>query len=165
MAGLCGRPLRTWTSQFAWVDSASGILRSVSREAVEIVQRIYDAVARRDTATVMSLYHQDIEWDDSQLPEAELTDRTGVVRGRDAIRDLFRDWYEAWESFEDHCDEVIDAGEQVISIVTRRGRGRASGALTSSRRAGVWTVRDRQVVSVVWFPTREEALQAIDSRP
>jgi hypothetical protein len=26
--------------------------------------------------------------------------------------------------------------------------------------AGVWTVRDGRVASVVWFPTRSEALEA-----
>jgi ketosteroid isomerase-like protein len=130
----------------------------VSQQEVEIV-RLYVAVADRDAATVLSLYDSEIEWDDSRLPEAKLTGRT-AVRGHDAIRGVFREWYEAWDSYEDRCGELIDAGEHVISVVTRRGRGRASGADASSRRAGVWTICDGRIVRAVWFSSVEEARAA-----
>ena len=71
---------------------------------------------------------------------------------------------EAWEDLVDVCEELIDAGEHVISISTMRARGRSSGAEVTSRRyAGVWAIRDGKVVRVVWFPTREEALKAVRS--
>ena len=77
-----------------------------------------------------------------------------------AFWSVFREWYESWESFDDHCDDLIDAGEHVISVVTRRGRGRASGAEATTRRAGVWTIRDGRIVRAVWFPSVEEAREA-----
>jgi ketosteroid isomerase-like protein len=64
---------------------------------------------------------------------------------------------------EDHCDELIDAGEHVISVVTRRGRGRASSVEVETRRAGVWTVRAGKVVRTVWFQSVEEALDFVGS--
>ena len=67
-----------------------------------------------------------------------------------------------WESFEDNVQELIDAGEQVISVVTSRGRGRASGVEVEwAGNAGVWTIRDRKIIRVAWFASREEALEAI----
>jgi ketosteroid isomerase-like protein len=71
-----------------------------------------------------------------------------------------RSWDEAWESAEDKCEELIDAGERVISVVARRGLGRTSGLRVSTQRAGVWTIRDGKVVRTVWFPSKAEALQA-----
>jgi ketosteroid isomerase-like protein len=132
----------------------------MSRENVEVVRQIYDAVARRDAAAVLALYDPDVEWDGSRLPETSLGFQ-GVYRGHEGLRTSTREWAKAWERFEDRCEELIDAGEHVISVVTRRGRGRASGAETSTRRAGVWTLRDGKAARVVWFPSVEEALEAV----
>jgi ketosteroid isomerase-like protein len=132
----------------------------MSRENVEIVRKVYDAVARHDAASVFALYDPEIEWDNSRLPEAGLEGRR-VTRGHEGLRSLFREWYEAWESSEDHCEELVDAGEHVISVVTRRGRGRASGAEATARRGGVWTIREGKIIRVVWFPSPEEALEAV----
>lgn len=66
-----------------------------------------------------------------------------------------------WEAFEDEVQELIDTGEKMISVVTSRGRGRASGVeIEWPGRAGLWTIRDGKIVHVAWFPTREEALEA-----
>ncbi len=133
------------------------------RENVEVVRSVYEAIARRDSAAIFALYDPDVELDGSRLPEAGL-DGERITRGHEGLRRLFREWSDAWESFEDECDELIDVGEHVISVVTRRGRGRASGAETTARRAGVWTVREGKVLGVVWFPSPEEALEAVGLR-
>jgi ketosteroid isomerase-like protein len=118
-------------------------------------------VARGDTAAVLALYDPDIEVDGSRLPESGLSRLTDPLRGHDGLRSLHREWNEEWSSAEDRCDELIDAGEHVVSVVTRRGRGRASGVEVETRRAGVWTIREGKVVRTVWFPSVEEALKAV----
>jgi ketosteroid isomerase-like protein len=131
----------------------------MSQENVEIVRRLYEAVARRDASSVLDLYDTDFESDVSRLPEYALTGQT-TIRGRDELRRSWREWHEVWQSFDDECEELIDAGEHVITVVTRRGRGRASGAEASTRVAGVWTVRNGRIVRTVWFQSVEEALEA-----
>jgi ketosteroid isomerase-like protein len=93
---------------------------------VEVVRRVYEAAARRDPATVLALYDPEVELDPSRLQAVGLFDR--VYHGHDGLRSFFREWHEAWEGIEYDYDELIDAGERVISVVTRHGRGRASGA-------------------------------------
>jgi ketosteroid isomerase-like protein len=67
-----------------------------------------------------------------------------------------------WEGFEDDLEELIDAGDHVISVVTSRGRGRASGVEVEwAGNAGVWTIRNGKVVRVVWFSSRKDALEAV----
>jgi ketosteroid isomerase-like protein len=73
---------------------------------------------------------------------------------------MFRDWYEAFEDYEEDCEELIEAGEHVISVLTGRGRGRASGTDVEMPFFIVWTIRDGKVVRLVWFPTRTDALEA-----
>jgi ketosteroid isomerase-like protein len=134
----------------------------VSQENVELVRRVFDAASRRDTEAVLSLYDPDVEFDGSRHRWAEVMG-TALTRfhGHEGLRRWSRQYYEMWENLEDKIEELIDAGEQVISIVTTRARGRASGVEVEwKHNAGVWTIREGKVVRVVWLSTREEALEA-----
>lgn len=119
----------------------------------------------RDAAASFALYDAEIEWDTSQGSVGQLLGGK-LYRGHEELRDVFRHLYEAWEVFEVRLEEVIDAGgEQVIAIVTGRGRGRSSGVEVEQKDQGsVWTIRDGKVVRVVWFSTRDEALEAVGRR-
>ena len=132
----------------------------MSEENVEIVRRLFDAVARRDTETVLSLYDSDLEWDGSRHRWTEVLGTSMArFRGHAGLREWSRLYYGTWEHLEDTLEELIDAGADVVTIVTTRGR--TSGIEVEwKHHAGVWTVRDGKVIRVVWFPTREEALEA-----
>jgi uncharacterized protein len=122
----------------------------MSRENVEIVRRLYDAVARRDTATVLALYDPDVEWDFTRHSFGDFLGGT-VYRGHDGLRSFFGEMHDAWEGVEWDLKQVFDAGEHVVLVVNQRVRGRTSGAQTEGSAVGVWTVRNGKVVRVVWF--------------
>jgi ketosteroid isomerase-like protein len=107
----------------------------MSEENVEIVRRVYEAVARRDTATVLAAYDPDVEWDLSRSLWGDLTGRA-VYRGHDDLRAFYREWYEAWGRYEEAVEELIEAGEHVIVVATGRGRGHASGPRSGGRSTG-----------------------------
>src|SRR5918992_184524 len=50
----------------------------MSRENVEIVRRVYEAAARRDSATVLALYDPEVELDNSRLGLAGFAGEGGV---------------------------------------------------------------------------------------
>lgn len=135
----------------------------MSRENVELVRRLYDALSRRDSETVLGLYDPEVEWNASGTPAGEVMGQS-VYRGHDGLRQAFREYYEAFDNFQHHCEEVIDGGDQVVTVVTDRGRGRSSGIEFERRQAGVWTIREGKIVEVVWFPSRDEALEAVRLR-
>jgi ketosteroid isomerase-like protein len=135
----------------------------MSQENVEVVRRIYESSARHDAETVLSLYDPDLEIESIRVPLTQLIGGD-TIRGHEGMRVFFRERAEAWEEIEDECEELIDAGHEVISVVTVRGRGRTSGVVVETRMAGVWTIRDGKVVRVVWLPTRDEALEAVGLR-
>ena len=135
----------------------------MSQENVEVVRRVYEATAHRDTEAVLSLYDPDVEWVMAHHPRGEMFGG-GSIRGHEGLRAWFRAWYEAFEDFEHKCEELIDAGEHVVSVGTDRGRGRESGVRVEQQLAAVWTVRHGKVVRVVWWPSREEALEAVGPR-
>ena len=133
----------------------------MSRENVEVVRRIYEAVARHDRAGVLALYDPRVEVD--FLPDT-LADHIGGTAwiGHDGLRAFDRELREAFENFETTYEELIDAGERVVSVSRYRGRGRRSGVeIDGPLQFGVWSLRGGKVTRVVWYPTRGEALEAV----
>jgi ketosteroid isomerase-like protein len=131
----------------------------MSQGNVEIVRRVYEAAAQQDSEAVLALYDPQVELDSTRL---QIVGEAGAVHhGHEGMRRFFREWHDAWENIEYDYDELIDAGhDKVVSVVTRRARGRASGAEVELRVALVWTLTGGKVARVVWFPSRDEALQA-----
>ena len=132
----------------------------MSEENVAIVRRIFEAAARRDNSATLPLYAADVEWDISHAPARELIAGSHIYHGHEGLAHFFAEWYEAWENVDSDYEELIDAGDQVVSVETTRGRGRRSGAEVNIPHAAVWTIRDGKVARVVWYATRGEALAA-----
>ena len=131
----------------------------MSKENVEVVRRIYAAAASGDSAAVFALYDPGVEWDASRAPMPRLIGGGGIFHGHDGIREFFQERNTIWDEIEDEPNELIEAGEHVVSADTERGRGRSSGVEVEMTQYAVWTIRNGKVVRVVWLPTREEALE------
>ncbi|MDX6615459.1 MAG: SnoaL-like domain [Solirubrobacterales bacterium] len=135
----------------------------MSEANVEIVRRLFVAADEGDAATVFSLYDPEVEFDSTRSPLPRLVGgAASVYGGHEGLRRFFRERSEHMEDIEDTCEELIDAGEAVVSVVTTRGRGRSSGAeVTSPSYAAVWTIREGRILRVVWLPSRAEALELV----
>ena len=132
----------------------------MSRENVELVadsHREFQASLRATGATAA-----DFVWDLSSLdgwPEA-----TQYV-GREGFNEFIAKWTEAYDEFEQKTEEVIDAGDQeVVSIITQRGRPRGSQSWVHLRFGVVWTVAEGELKRGRVFRTPEEALEAAGLR-
>ena len=131
----------------------------MSRENVEVVRGVYDAAARRDSATVLSAYDPEVEWDVSCSPMARLVGG-GFYRGHEGLRRFFRAYHEAWGNIEYSCPELVDAGDSVLSVDIERASGRTSGAEVELTQYAVWTLREGKITRVAWFESREQAERA-----
>jgi ketosteroid isomerase-like protein len=133
----------------------------MSEENVEIVRRVYEAVARRDTESVLALYDPDVE---VHFAKGTLLDRigeAGTSRGHEGLRAFDRELRQAFDDFETNYEELIDAGERVVSVSRYRARGRRSGLeIDGPLQFGIWTIRDGKITRVEWFDSREEAMEA-----
>ena len=136
----------------------------MSQENVDLLRALFEAVARRDTATVQALYDPEVEWDNTRGPLQGLIERK-VYRGYDGIRQWWREYRDPWESVWDEVEELIDAGDQVVSVQTSHARGRASGvAVDLPHFALVWTFRQGKILRVVLFTSRADAVEAAGLR-
>ncbi len=131
----------------------------MSCDNVAVVRRLFEATARDDRATVFALYDPEIEWDTSRAALGLLIEGD-IFHGHDGVRRFHRKYNEAWEQMDYEIDELVDAGDQVVSVVNNRRRGRMSGVEVALQMPGVWTVRDGKIVRAAFFTTGEEALVA-----
>ena len=134
----------------------------MSRENVEVVRRIFEAGNKRDSATALALYDPALVFDVSRLEGADFEE--GVFHGHDGLRRWFREWFAAWETVSNDLEQLIDAGDSVVSVTTQRSRGRASGVEVELKQYAVWTIEGGKVTRVTWFQTRDEALGAAGLR-
>jgi ketosteroid isomerase-like protein len=133
----------------------------MSDENVRIVRRVYDSLDDPDDS-VRALWHPDVEFDVSRDVWGAVVGG-GHYRGVEGVRQWMRDLYSAWEHMDIDCEELIDAGDRVVAVISVRARGRSSGIEVEYHPAGIWTLRDGRVVRVVWFASREDALGAVSS--
>ncbi len=129
---------------------------------MEIVRRIYDAVARRDTSAILTLYDPGIEvhWAPGTL--ADHIASPNSLSGHEGLRTFDRELREAFDNFETTVEEMVEAGERVVSVSKYRARGRRSGVeIDGPLQFGVWSFRDGRVTRVEWYPSRDEALAAV----
>lgn len=126
--------------------------------AVQIVQSLYDAFARRDIARVFSLFSSEVE-----LTQSTDIPWGGVYRGYDGAREFFGKLTQAITSTV-KIERMIDAQEQVVVVGWTDGKVNATGVSYHVPIAHVWTVRAGLVVHAAFHidnPTMLAALAAI----
>lgn len=127
----------------------------MSRENVEVVGRIYDALARGDFDIALSHLHPEIEWH-----EPPHSPSAGVYRGHEGVRRSFLGWAASWSDYRLDVDDLLEAGDDVLAKCRQRARGRASGVEVEQRLFNVWTLRDGIVVRMRIYHDEAEALEA-----
>lgn len=132
--------------------------RRMSAENVEVVRAAFQSMTSGHAASVFELYDPEVELDPSRAELGGLIG-TGTYRGHEGVRRFFRDYYDAWQRVDYDIEQLVDAGERVVSAVKTRARGRTSGAEVELRIYGVWTIRNGRIVRVMFFATNEEALE------
>ena len=82
-----------------------------------------------------------------------------------SVKQAGRRWLGAWAEYTMEVDEYVEAGDSVVIFFRESGRGKGSGVRIEQSVAGVWTLRDGQVVRVTPYRDRSEALRAVGLEP
>src|SRR5918994_3567705 len=126
----------------------------MSRENVEIVRRLYQAMDEREPGAFAELVHPDAEW----IPDRRVGE--GPIRGRENIIRFFTDRAEMFGEIRMEGERFWDKEDRVLVFLHVTGSGQASGAGFEIRIAHLWTVQDGMVVRGEGYGDRSEALQA-----
>jgi ketosteroid isomerase-like protein len=128
----------------------------MSQENVEIVRKVTAAWERRDSDAVFALYDPAIVW------ESGLAATPGTYQGHEGVRQFFREWLEAFETYHAQAEAFIDVGDSVVVGYRGSGRGKASGV-----EVGDWVfwlvyrIRNGLVMRIETFGPKAEALEAV----
>ncbi len=121
---------------------------------VQVVERFFDAAARRDTDAMRELTDPDVEWHTTrELPGG------GVFRGQAAVEEVLRDQADTFDDFSVEPEQVREVGEQVVVFARLSGRIKGTGHAVEQPVGQVWTVRDGRVVRFRAYLDREEAMR------
>ena len=127
----------------------------MSQENVETIRRIYDASNRGDWEAAFGDAREDLEVTFKAGPNS------GTHRGREEVQAVFEDLLAGFDLWITEPLEFFESGDEVVAVVNNRLRpkGGTSGEF-EYRNGHIWTIRDGVVVSLVGFPTPEEAIEA-----
>ncbi len=135
----------------------------MSRENLELVRSIYDAVTQRDSVSPFEIYSEDIVWDWSGVKRAALYEKS-VYTGHEGIRAAWRESLDVFGAVDFDVVELIDGGDRVLAEIHERATGRSSGAPVEAVHFAVWTLANGKVVRLEIFDDREPALDAAGLR-
>jgi ketosteroid isomerase-like protein len=126
----------------------------MSQENVEIVRRSLDHW-NETGEPLWELLDPDIKY--VMDPPAWLA---GTYRGQEQFEWLKCRGAALFDEFRYEVDELLPAGDLVVSVGRIQVRGALSGASALHTGCGVWELRDGRIVRVRMYFDREEALDA-----
>jgi uncharacterized protein len=105
----------------------------------------YEAFGRGDLDGAAENFADDIRWEN---PEAPQIPNSGVTQGRDAVKELFADLGNYWESFTITPDEYIESGDTVVVLSHSEAKGKDTGKEVKLPWVHVWRFSDGKATEV-----------------
>ena len=83
----------------------------------------------------------------------------------DGFRDAWLDWTSPFETFRIDVDEVIEAGDTVVSLAHQTGRTKTGGVEVETAAAAVMMIRDGRISRIEFHLDQAAALRAAGLEP
>jgi ketosteroid isomerase-like protein len=128
----------------------------MSEELVKLVERGYEAWNSGDRGWVLEHMAEDIEW---ITPEDDPD--PGTYHGLEGIERYWSQWRAAVGQLNFRIEEILDAGDSVVVVARRQGRGEHSGLEVSDRVIQVYEFEGEKCRRVREYYDRDAALSSI----
>lgn len=112
---------------------------------VQLVRRLYDAMARGDVATVLSLMSEDVTF---VVPGPSGVGAAGTWRGHDGVQQCFRTLRESQRNQGLEIQEFVAEGDKVVVVLHVTATVLSTGKLFESDIVHFFTVKDGKIVSL-----------------
>jgi ketosteroid isomerase-like protein len=129
-----------------------------AEELDRLVRESAESYNSRDPERMIGRVDPDCEWHPFISAEVEGAE---AYRGRDGMRQWFRDVDELFSEVHWQVEEVHDLGDDRIVVLGQLvARGRSSGAEVNSPIGQVFTLREGMILRGWAYPSHEQAMQA-----
>jgi ketosteroid isomerase-like protein len=130
----------------------------MSEDNVEVVRRIYAEWARGHMAAGVELFDSEIVFQ-SFMPDAN---EKVVANGAGEIEAFMREFLRNWRDYRLIGEEFREIGKDNVLVAGHQAAvGRNSGVSVVHPMCSVWTFRAGRVVSLVFDPDSQTALEAV----
>ena len=123
---------------------------------VQLVQQGYEAWNSGDRSWVLEHMSTDVEW----ITPTDDPD-PGVYHGHRGVEEYWAQWRAAVGQLSFDIEEMIDAGDAVIVVARRQGRGEHSGLEVSDQVIQVFEFEGDQCVRVKEYYDRDWAFSSV----
>ena len=128
----------------------------MSEELVQLVEKGYGAWNSGDRTWVLDHMSEDVEW---ITPEDDPD--PGTYHGYEGVERYWGQWRAAVGQLNFKIEEILDAGQSVVVVARRQGRGEHSGLEISDRVIHVFDFDDGTCIRVREYYDRSAALSAV----
>jgi ketosteroid isomerase-like protein len=128
----------------------------VGRSDIDVVKEVYAAFAVRDLERLEAVLDPDVVF---VAVTGGLIGRTEPYRGREGMREYFRDVARIWDELVLTPREFEEVGDQIL--VTGRVSARSPSRMISGSTGWVWRVRNGLVIYVRVYASAAEARAAV----
>jgi len=131
----------------------------MSRENLEVVRRVAAAFEQGGFEAVREHFHPQIEWhEDPSFPES------GIYHGLQAVEAYGEQFMSEFATIHYEPGEMLDSGDHVVTKMSIKGVGRASGASFEVSAWWAMTFRDGKIIRGYAYLDRDRALEAVGLR-
>jgi ketosteroid isomerase-like protein len=123
-------------------------------ESLEVVRAIYDAFNREDTDAILELVDPAVVVEDHAMIDGT------TYEGRDGALRFLAFQAEAFSAHTVELEELIETGEDIVTVIRLRGEGPVSGVPLEGRFTHVWGIAGGRVRRLHVYATKQEALEA-----
>jgi ketosteroid isomerase-like protein len=114
------------------------------------------AVAAWKRGEGISLLDPEVTYEDTTLP-----DHVGeTYRGHEGVIRATERWAEPFEELTAGLEQIVGAGDRLVSIHRIRAKARHTGIEFDAPLAYLWTFRDGRIIHLKSYRDRSEALEA-----
>jgi ketosteroid isomerase-like protein len=128
----------------------------MSQENVEIVRQMWEAFLGDDPGSGLLMLDPEVVYEDTVLPDSA----GETFHGPEGVVRAWTRWTEAWEEFTTEIEQIVEAGERLVSIHTVHLKGKHSGAFVTFRYAYLYAFRDGKVIYLRAYLNPADALEA-----
>jgi ketosteroid isomerase-like protein len=137
----------------------------VSQENVELVQTAMfplgvDLVSLTKSGALLEVMDLSAVEPDMEVAFATPGGPMTEYRGADGFISGWSDWMVPWASYQVDVEEMLDAGDRVVALVTLSGQTLHDGVRIEQPGAAVFTVAGGKIVRVEFHLDRREALES-----
>jgi ketosteroid isomerase-like protein len=125
----------------------------------ETIHTAYEAWSRRDIDALLEVVHPDAE----ARPILGANIGASVYRGRDGLREWFRDLHQEWETFQTRVTRIEERGERALLTIDVHARGRASGVVIQGDLYHVVELRDGMILRLDAYRDRDAAMRVFEA--